>query len=115
MEEWQFKAAQFGSMSCTPTLSDQGDDLVTSWKYVWGLCFGFFLFSFFFFLWLHKQFKMFLEVFLTVVMLPVGVTEKWIFTLFLSCLKIWLALWVTTDKKICAEEAACSVCVFKKK
>lgn len=46
-------------------------------------------------------------------MLPVGVMEKWIFTLFLSFLKIWLALWVTTDKKICAEEAACGVCVFK--
>lgn len=46
-------------------------------------------------------------------MLPVGVMEKWIFTLFLSFLKIWLALRVTTDKQICAEEAACGVCVFK--
>lgn len=45
MEEWQFKAAPFGSTSCTPTLSNQGDDLVTSWKYVWVLCFGFFFFS----------------------------------------------------------------------
>lgn len=48
-------------------------------------------------------------------MLPVRVMEKWIFTLFLSFLRIWLALWVTTDKKICAEEAACGVCIFKKK
>lgn len=48
-------------------------------------------------------------------MLPVRVMEKWIFTLFLSFLKIWLALWVTTDMKICAEEAVCGVCVFKNK
>lgn len=47
-------------------------------------------------------------------MLPVKVMEKWIFTLFLFFLKIWLALWVTTDKKICAEEAACGVCILRK-
>lgn len=44
MEEWQFKAVQFGSTLRTPMLSNQGDDLVTSWKYVWVLGLAFFFF-----------------------------------------------------------------------